>query len=67
MFDILALANKYTIDKFIEHVERGLFNNYDGIGYFGIETAESEERAWCDVNFLKQMSTKYSHVYWYNN
>lgn len=67
MLDIRALAHKYPIEEFIEHVESGLFNNYDGIGYFGIETAESEERARCDVNFLKRMSTKYTHVYWYNN
>ena len=66
MLDILALADKYHIEEFIGHVERGVFTNYDGIGYFGIEQAESEEQAWCDVNFLEQMSAKYTHVYWYN-
>lgn len=64
-------ANIYTMEKFIKKVRGGRIINYDGIGR--LAKVDSNGKIWeskievdCDVNWLKEQLSDFTHVCWYN-
>jgi len=61
-------GDKMTTAEFLEDVESGCFIDYDGHGYFGTDTQESDQMVIPsetkeDSFFLPEWAT---HIYWYN-
>ena len=59
-----------TIDRFIEAVEWGSFNDYDGMGYLAVEIDneiyEGHKGTYCSVKWLNKMKSEgWTHVCWY--
>ena len=68
-FDPKSYSDVYTIEEFCRLVSQGTINAYDGFGYFGTETTESETRVPLYVDIIKRMARKhgFTHVYWANS
>ena len=63
-------ADVMTIERFIEAVEWGSFNDYDGMGYLAVEIDneiyESHKGTYCSVKWLNKMKSEgWTHVCWY--
>lgn len=56
----------FLIDDLIEEVKNGYFINYDGSGYFGDWTGETDEMIDCNVKWLEENRKDYLFVFWYN-
>lgn len=72
IFDIPAkYADIYTIDEFMNQVDRGSINDYDGTGYLAIEIDNefyevNRNGFICHYPWLKAMKEKgFTHVSWY--
>ncbi len=63
--DPRSYLDVYTIEEFCRLVSLGVLIDYDGFGYFGTETSESETRVPLDVDIIKRMARKhgFTHVY----
>lgn len=57
----IKFGNVYTTDEFIEDVNLGNINEFDGIGFFHDGEKETEISCW-----NKQDADKYPYVCWYN-
>lgn len=57
----MKFGDIYTTDEFIEDVNLGYFNEYDGIGYFHDGEKETEISCWNE-----QEAGNYPYVCWYN-
>lgn len=62
----MKFGDVYTLGEFIEYVRDGLYNDYDGHGYFHDGDKRTEEFIECNVKFLKKFIGKYPYVCWYN-
>ena len=58
----------YTIDRFMVMCKSGYLIDYDGVGYFGTETTESEQQVSCKdlASGTVVPDPKHTHVHWYN-
>ena len=54
------------IDDFIESVENGYFNDYDGFGCFADFDGTKHEYVRCNSRWLKKNRGKFPFVFWYN-
>ena len=61
-----GIADVFTVDNFIRSVERGSFNDYDGIGCFSAIDGEKQKEIRCDADWLKENRADYPFVLWYN-
>lgn len=59
---------KFTIQAFYNNVRKGYVIDYDGFGYYGTSTKESNVLAKCDEDLIKEVNETnvFTHVYWYN-
>lgn len=63
-------ADVMTIERFIEAIEWGSFNDYDGMGYLAVEIDneiyEGHKGTYCSVKWLNKMKSEgWTHVCWY--
>lgn len=63
-------ADVMTIERFIEAVDWGSFNDYDGMGYLAVEIDneiyEGHKGTYCSVKWLNKMKDEgWTHVCWY--
>lgn len=72
VFDIPAkYADIYTIDEFMNQVDRGSINDYDGTGYLAVEIDNkfyevNRNGFMCHYPWLEAMKEKgFTHVSWY--
>lgn len=57
----MEFGDIYTTDEFIEDVNLGYINEFDGIGYFHDGEKETDISCWD-----KREANKYPYVCWYN-
>lgn len=62
---IIGVENIFTLEEFIEAVDYGLFNRYDGRGYFHNGEEETELSVW-DNTLAWDDVKDYPYVCWYN-
>lgn len=57
----------FTIEEFREAVKQGLFNDYDGVGYY-TNSAESHSETPVDLSALARGEEVkgYTHIEWFN-
>lgn len=63
--DIDYSTQVMTLSEFLEQMDLGCYNEYDGSGYLGTKTEESNIPIWSVIYSLDQYP-EYTHVYWYN-
>jgi hypothetical protein len=57
---------KFTLEEFREAVERGMFIDWDGSGYYATETEMSELRARPSAIRVGEIERDFTHVVWFN-
>ena len=64
----IGYGDCFTIDEFIEEIQQGSINGYDGIGYFydAIQDQETNIPVRMDPRWLKEHGLWFTHVMWYN-
>lgn len=60
-----CIGDVFTLDEFIECVEAGFFNSYDGDGYFHDGDNETNMNVW-DDSWTWDDVKDYPYVCWYN-
>lgn len=53
-------------DEFLRRVGRGLFTDYDGVGFFHDGEHETDIQVRCNVNYLSKYVGAFPYVCWYN-
>lgn len=61
------MADKYLIAEWRKECNEGNFIDYDGFGYLGTETKESDVRIYPSEKAMISLYPQYTHVWWYNN
>lgn len=56
----------FTTKNFAEAVKKGMFNLYDGIGYYHDGINETDEYVSFNYETLLEDTKKYPYVCWYN-
>ena len=64
--DMVPGVDLMSVADFVEQVKAGAFNNYDGTGYYANDTHESRLLAIPSEIAKGKISTKFTHVAWYN-
>ena len=63
----IKFGEVYTIEDFIEDVERGCIIPYDGTGYYWDEVKNEEtDSVSFNINELRKASSTYKYVIWHN-
>lgn len=60
-----CIGEVFTLKEFISHTDIGLFNRYDGDGYFHDGENETNISVW-DSNLAWEDVENYPYVCWYN-
>lgn len=60
-----CIGEVFTLDEFIECVDAGFFNSYDGDGYFHDGENETDMNVWSD-NWAWNDVKDFPYVCWYN-
>lgn len=64
-YKILDENNIFTVDEFIEQIEKGFINHYDGDGYFHDGENETDISVW-DESLTWSDVKSFPYVCWYN-
>ena len=58
----------YTIEDFCANIDCGMFNSFDGYGYYSKDGEDEYETVSFDVTQIRKVSDRkgYKYIIWYN-
>lgn len=64
------IGDVYTLEEFMDYVDRGCITEYDGIGYFHNGEQETAigvfSPIWYNYNSVNEVIKQFPYVIWYN-